>query len=135
MPPRFLILDDFMVILDCYEDFLTDAFPGAIVKKALNNGEAWLILKDFTPDLIMTDLCHPPGANGLDFLRQLRQDTTKSSIPVICISGNAGVLVGNKEFDAVFKKTTSFHILLDCVKGFLPQINPKTDKKESIAGK
>ena len=122
---KFLTLDDNYAMLDIYECFLAGVFPGAIVKKALNNKEAWLILKDFTPDLIITDLIHPPGGNGLDFLRELHQDITKNSIPIICISGNAGVFMGEKEFDAVFNKPVSLWILLDYIKGFLPQISQK----------
>ena len=109
---RFLTLDDNYAILDLYESLLTGAFPGAIIKKAHNNEEAWLIIKDFTPDLVITDFIHPPGGNGLDFLRELRQDTTKNFIPVICVSGNAGVFRGEKEFDAVFKKPSSMTLLI-----------------------
>jgi len=132
MPLRFLTLDDDYELLEIYEYFLTDAFFDVIIKKALNNEEAWLILKDFTPDLIITDLWHSPGGNGLDFLRELRQDTTKSFIPVIGVSGYgySVLLKKKKEFNAVLKKPITRRILIDCIKEFLPQ----TDEKEATVG-
>ncbi|MEW5800934.1 MAG: response regulator [bacterium] len=123
MLPKFLVLDDCEHFLELYERFLTETFPGAIVKKAINNKNAWSILKNFYPDIIITDLAHP-GEDGYEFLVKIRRDPKKCSIPVICISGCADALLrrggGNGEqFNAILTKPMELQILTDCIMKFL----------------
>ena len=63
---------------------------GYDVISAHNVEEAMALLKDNSPDLIMVDVMMP-GASGLNFVVQLRQDPRHDAVPVIMVTGKAEV--------------------------------------------
>lgn len=61
---------------------------GFQVEKAMDGEEAFSMLENFMPDLILLDLILPKR-NGFEFLEMLRNDPRFSKIPVI-ITSNLG---------------------------------------------
>ncbi len=61
---------------------------GYYVRQAYNAHHAIELLDITPPDLILTDVMMP-GMDGLTFIRQIRSDPTRSSIPTIVISAKA----------------------------------------------
>ena len=85
MKPRVLIVDDeanirrMLAALLRSEGFETD--------EAANGNSALLMLDQVHPDTILLDLQMPPGPDGLETLKQLRE--RDASTPVIMMSGKA----------------------------------------------
>jgi len=83
--PRFLVVDDepegralvIGVILACY--------PGAVIRAAASNAEAFQVLPGFAPDIVVTELSRKGGA-GYEFLRKLRQSPQMAATPVVLSS-------------------------------------------------
>ena len=55
------------------------------LKQAQSADEAWPLLEQQRPDLILLDMMLP-GMSGLDFLSRLRADRRFESVPVIIVS-------------------------------------------------
>jgi two-component system chemotaxis response regulator CheY len=86
-----LIVDDDSTMLDVFECYLEDEFPGHINACRANNGvEALRKISNEKYDLIITDN-NMPKLEGLDFIKVLKEDLAKTdfnlSTPVILISG------------------------------------------------
>jgi CheY-like chemotaxis protein len=58
---------------------------GYNVIEARTGEEALLLLKDHTPDLVWLDLLLP-GINGVDVLRQIRENPLTSTMKVVVVS-------------------------------------------------
>ena len=58
---------------------------GVEVFPTLNADDAYAKAKEVTPDVILLDLAMP-GKNGLDFLKELRQEAKFEKTPVIILS-------------------------------------------------
>lgn len=95
---------------------------GYIVRQAHDAHHAIELLKKATPDLILTDVMMP-GMDGLAFIRQIRSDPTRASIPTIVISAKAQAedIRASKEAgaDACLVKPFSARELRDVVHKFL----------------
>ena len=61
---------------------------GYFVRQAYDADHAIELLKVDLPDLILTDVMMP-GMDGLTFIRQIRADPKRSSIPTIVISAKS----------------------------------------------
>jgi CheY-like chemotaxis protein len=95
---------------------------GYFVRQAHDAHHAIELLKKTTPDLILTDVMMP-GMDGLTFIRQIRADPTRASIPTIVISAKAQAedIRASKEAgaDACLVKPFSARELRDVVHKFL----------------
>jgi CheY-like chemotaxis protein len=79
---RVLVIDDNSELLWIVKDTLSDEY---LVTTA-NNGETGLqMLKQSTPDLIITDIMMP-GVDGISLTRQLKQNRHTMHIPLIILS-------------------------------------------------
>jgi two-component system nitrogen regulation response regulator NtrX len=85
MKPRVLIVDDEANIRRMLAALLKS--EGFEPEEAANGNAALLSLDALHPDAILLDLQMPPGPDGLDTLRQLRE--RDASTPVIMMSGKA----------------------------------------------
>ncbi len=94
-PLRVLHVDD----EDCVRRIIARSLGGYgafEIRGARSNDEAFAVLKDWRPDLIVTDLCRP-GADGVRFIARLRSGAATRDIPIVVLSGNASA------FDAVLR--------------------------------
>ena len=85
MKPRVLIVDDEANIRRMLAALLKA--EGFETEEAANGNAAILSLDQVHPDAILLDLQMPPGPDGLETLRQLRE--RDASTPVIMMSGKA----------------------------------------------
>jgi two-component system alkaline phosphatase synthesis response regulator PhoP len=81
-----LVVDDDHSIVNWLKEALSA--NGFTVRGAYNGGEALVLAREDTPDLIIVDL-KMPDMDGYEVIRKLRQDSTTSAIPVIIITGNS----------------------------------------------
>jgi CheY-like chemotaxis protein len=95
---------------------------GYFVRQAHDAHHAIELLKKTPPDLILTDVMMP-GMDGLTFIRQIRADPTRASIPTIVISAKAQAedIRASKEAgaDACLVKPFSARELREVVHKFL----------------
>jgi two-component system nitrogen regulation response regulator NtrX len=85
MKPRVLIVDDEANIRRMLAALLKS--EGFDVEEAPNGNSALLVLDQVHPDAVLLDLQMPPGPDGLETLRQLRERDIQT--PVIMMSGKA----------------------------------------------
>jgi CheY-like chemotaxis protein len=81
--PLVLVVDDSNTNVVLLEAILND--KGYQIETALNAKEAFQIMADKVPDLILLDLLMPK-INGYDFLQQIKGDEKTKHIPVIIVS-------------------------------------------------
>ena len=81
-PRRVLIVDDEPLVCGLLRDFLTTVSDE--VATATSGTDALRIVRDFQPDVILTDMMMP-GMSGTDLLDALRQAGV--TVPVILMSG------------------------------------------------
>jgi CheY-like chemotaxis protein len=92
MSPRILVVDDSAINLwlTCY--VLESA--GYAVENAVDAEQAQELLKQVTPDLILTDISLP-GMDGLTLTRTLKADERLKNVPVVALT--ASDMKGDKE--------------------------------------
>jgi DNA-binding response OmpR family regulator len=83
---KILLVEDEVFLSSLLELKLSQ--EGFQVEKAMDGEEAFNMLENFMPDLILLDLILPKR-NGFEFLEMLRHDPRFSQIPVI-ITSNLG---------------------------------------------
>ena len=122
MPPKFLIINDEDGTRTVLTDILEEKFPEAFIKTARNNQEAFRVIENFYPDIVITDFYHPGGASGLAFLRRFKNDSRWKSIPVICFTPDDFFRMKDeekKEFDAFCKTSITIDEFINCINRFL----------------
>ena len=81
-----LIVDDDLTLLEMYVERIKA--EGAIVLQARDGEEALAQIKENHPHLVLLDIMMPK-INGLDVLKQLKDDEATKNIPVIILSALA----------------------------------------------
>lgn len=81
-----LVIDDEPSFCFAISEIL--AIEGYHVRKAHTARQAFVLLEESTPDLILTDVMMP-DIDGLTFLRRLRQHPALADVPTIAISAKA----------------------------------------------
>lgn len=79
-----LVVDDSMLIRHTVCRFLEDR--GFSVESATNGVEALEMLKDFTPDVIITDL-QMPKMDGHQLIEVLKSRPNTAQIPIVVLAG------------------------------------------------
>ena len=83
MPKRVLLCDDEIHILRAAEFKIKRA--GYSVRTAGDGEEAWQLVQDQVPDLLITD-CQMPRLDGLGLVRRLREDHRTADVPVFMLT-------------------------------------------------
>lgn len=111
---RIIIVDDNPEALFVIENFLKTV--GHSTAAFTDGREALLWLKDFKPELILSDLSMP-GMDGFDFVRHVRAMAAYSSVPVVCITGTdaSDEQISSRGFAAVLRKPVTLSHVLDAV--------------------
>jgi two-component system OmpR family response regulator len=107
---RVLVVDDELPILAMVTEILKLA--GYEVATAATAGEAFVLVEDLAPDVILLDIAMP-GMDGLTALQRLRALTP--DIPVVMLTGNTDEEVGRTTlrwgaFDYVRKPFSAAHL-------------------------
>jgi len=84
---KFLLVDDDQIILNLLHMLISNVYKGAEVRSVLSSEEAYVLVDNFSPDLIISDI-NRPGAGGYSFLNKLRENINTRRIPVIAVSGS-----------------------------------------------
>ncbi len=83
MPKRVLLCDDEIHILRAAEFKIKRA--GYSVRTAGDGEEAWQLVQDQVPDLLITD-CQMPRLDGIGLVRRLREDGRTTGVPVLMLT-------------------------------------------------
>ena len=84
---RILVVDDEPQITRVLKTTLSSQGYG--VRTASDGDDAVQIMKDWSPDLVITDL-RMGNVDGLDLIRQVRE-SVRAALPIIIVSGDADV--------------------------------------------
>jgi DNA-binding NarL/FixJ family response regulator len=83
MSAQLLLVDDEPGVRLAVKEYLTDS--GFTVQVASNADDAWQILQQKTPDLVISDIMMP-RVDGYQFLKRLRDDPRFKALPVIFLT-------------------------------------------------
>jgi DNA-binding NarL/FixJ family response regulator len=83
MSGKILLVDDEPGLRQAVQEYLQES--GFAVTVAGNATDAWGLLQQETPDLIISDIMMPQ-VDGYEFLKQLRADSRFTSLPVVFLT-------------------------------------------------
>ena len=83
MSAQLLLVDDEPGLREAVKDYLEES--GFKVQVASNAREAWELMQQNTPELVISDIMMPQ-VDGYQFLKQLREDPRFISLPVIFLT-------------------------------------------------
>jgi DNA-binding NarL/FixJ family response regulator len=83
MSANILIVDDEPRLREAVQAYLEDS--GFTIQVASNAREAWQLIEQATPDLVISDIMMPQ-VNGYEFLKQMRSDARFANLPVIFLT-------------------------------------------------
>ncbi|MBD2195102.1 MULTISPECIES: response regulator transcription factor [Calothrix] len=83
MSARLLLVDDEPGVREAVKDYLEES--NFTVQVASNADDAWQLLQDNMPDLLISDIMMPQ-VSGIQFLKQLREDPRFESLPVVLLT-------------------------------------------------
>ncbi|MEQ8957046.1 MAG: response regulator, partial [Coleofasciculus sp. C2-GNP5-27] len=84
MSAQLLLVDDEPGVRVAVKEYLEEV-GGFSVDVASNANDAWQMLQQKTPDLVITDIMMPQ-VDGYQFLKKLREDPRFKSLPVIFLT-------------------------------------------------
>ncbi|HEY9709688.1 MAG TPA: response regulator, partial [Oculatellaceae cyanobacterium] len=84
MSAQLLLVDDEPGIRESLKEYLQEV-GDFTVEVASNANEAWQMLQQKTPDLVISDIMMPQ-VDGYEFLKQLRDDPRFESLPVVFLT-------------------------------------------------
>jgi len=80
---KLLLVDDEPGLREAVEAYLED--EGFVVQVASNANEAWALIQQQIPDLVITDIMMPQ-VDGYQFLEKLRNDPRYKGLPVVFLT-------------------------------------------------
>lgn len=131
---KILLVDDDKLVLNSTRRYLEG--QGFNVAAAENGAEAVAMVKDFGPDLVVTDV-EMKGLDGFALCKALKETEGFSRIPVIIVSGRKvseeDILTGyNKGADDYVIKPFSFPVLLAKMKAVMKRYEGVAARTEKI---
>lgn len=115
-----LVVDDNTNLTDFLEKSLTEYFKKVIV--ASNGVEALRLVKDYAPDIVVSDIMMPQ-MNGYDLCKNIKEDISISHIPVILLTARGdkdSQISGYKNgADAYLTKPFEVDILMEIIRNRL----------------
>lgn len=84
MSKKLLLADDSVTIQKVVELILAD--EDYEIKSANNGDEAWSLVKEFMPDVVLADI-EMPSTNGYQLCEKIKNDDSTKHIPVILLAG------------------------------------------------
>jgi DNA-binding response OmpR family regulator len=120
---RILIVDDSVDLLGAYRDVLED--EGFEVATATSGETALIAIPKARPHLVITDI-FMPGMGGLELITRVRSDFAPPAIPIVALSGVAGVRdeAMHRGATAFAVKPLDFEGLLSLVREALEGVAP-----------
>ncbi len=122
--PTIIVVDDTALAREAVAKLLE--YEGFTVLRAEHGRDAWALMYDHTPDLVLLDLMMPE-MDGVTLLRMIRRSERWSELPVIVLTGvtdDQFLITRARELkiqDLVPKATFGFDDLLTRVKRHLPK--------------
>jgi DNA-binding response OmpR family regulator len=131
---KILLVDDDKLVLNSTKRFLQER--GFNVTTAENGAEAVAVVRDFKPDMVVTD-AEMKGLDGFALCKALKETEGFSGVPVIIISGSKisedDILAGyNKGADDYILKPFSFPVMLAKLKAVMKRYEGVAEKTEKI---
>lgn len=83
MSGHILLVDDEPGLREAVQAYLEDS--GFVVQVASNARDAWQLLEQTTPDLVISDIMMPQ-VSGYEFLKQMREDVRFLNLPVVFLT-------------------------------------------------
>ena len=83
MSGHIILVDDEPSLRESVQAYLEDS--GFVVQVASNARDAWQLLEQTTPDLVISDIMMPQ-VSGYDFLKQMREDVRFLNLPVVLLT-------------------------------------------------
>jgi DNA-binding NarL/FixJ family response regulator len=83
MSGHILLVDDEPGLREAVQAYLEDS--GFAVQVASNARDAWQLLEQTTPDLVISDIMMPQ-VSGYEFLKQMREDVRFLNLPVVFLT-------------------------------------------------
>ena len=83
MSGHILLVDDEPGLREAVQAYLEDS--GFVVQVANNARDAWQMLEQTTPDLVISDIMMPQ-VSGYEFLKQMREDVRFLNLPVVFLT-------------------------------------------------
>lgn len=119
---KILILDDDQAVLEVMESALTYSDANFMVKTIESSTDIFTEIKQFHPDLILTDYLLQ-GVNGGKICHEIKSKPETRHIPVVMISAYSEVLESPEIYgcDAMLSKPFDLGKLLQTVNALLPQ--------------
>ncbi len=115
-----LIIDDSITNIVLLNAILSE--KGYDIKTVISVVDAFKILHEFTPDLILLDL-HMPVLSGFDFLERIKKDEANKEIPIIVVTAysdkeslNRSLNLGAYDY---IEKPINVELLLNKISKFL----------------
>lgn len=114
---QILIIEDDTTLQKVYAEVLKQ--EGFVTAVAGTGKEAFKLLKESHPSLILLDIMLPGGINGFDILSQVKLNAELANIPVIVLSNldserQAALDYGASDY--FFKATMDLHTLIEKIK-------------------
>ncbi len=86
-PPRVMIADDEIDILDMLEELLKSGEDSIYVEKAQSGVAALLRIGEFKPDMLIVDM-RMPGMDGIEVCKRLKANPSTQNIKIVAITGD-----------------------------------------------
>lgn len=133
MSANLLLVDDEPGVREAVKDYLEES--GFTVQVASNASDAWQMLQQQTPDLVISDIMMPQ-VDGYQFLQQLRDDPRFKSLPVVFLTARGmtsdRIMGYQAGVDAYLPKPFDPDELVAIVENLLERRAPKSE--EAVSG-
>jgi CheY-like chemotaxis protein len=133
--PTILVVDDSLDVLQLYERLLS---PHYTIKIATNADDAFALVRDWHPDVLLTDISMP-GRSGLDLITQIRSDLAPPLPRIGVISGFPDLEAEARSRGAALFLLKPFDLasLEDAIRELLrgPTVGSSVERKEAVHGR